>query len=122
MVPKIINLKEKFECFSEHWNPKILTELNGQVVKAAKLKGDFIWHSHALEDELFYVISGELDIEFREATVRLKAGEMITIPRGVEHRPRAKEEVLVLLFEPSTTLNTGDKVDEQFTRSDLDQL
>ena len=122
MVPKKINVQEKFQLFADHWNPRILTELNGQVVKAAKLKGDFVWHAHELEDELFYVISGKLEIQFRDGTIVLNAGEMLTIPKGIEHRPVAQEEVLVLLFEPASTVNTGDQPQSELTKQNLERL
>jgi mannose-6-phosphate isomerase-like protein (cupin superfamily) len=102
-----INLNEKFSQFSDYWNPRILGELNGQLVKAAKLKGEFIWHHHEQEDELFLVTKGKLKMEFRDKTVELNPGEMIIVPRGIEHRPVAEEEVELLLFEPASTLNTG---------------
>lgn len=102
-----INLSEKFSQFSDYWNPRILGELNGQLVKAAKLKGEFIWHHHEQEDELFLVTKGKLKMEFRDKTVELNPGEMIIVPRGIEHRPVAEEEVELLLFEPASTLNTG---------------
>ncbi len=106
---KTINLKEKFKLVKEHWHPHILAELNQQEVKIAKLKGEFIWHKHAKEDELFLVIKGRLQIAFRDKIVSLKKNEMIVVPKGVEHKPIAKKEVLVLLFEPKGTLNTGNK-------------
>ena len=105
---KTINLKEKFSQIHEHWSPHILAELNGQEVKIAKLQGEFLWHKHEAEDELFLVIQGILTLQLREETLRLGPGEMCVIPKGVEHRPIAKEEVHVLLFEPTGTLNTGD--------------
>lgn len=105
---KVINLQEKFQLFSDHWNPRIIGELNGQLVKIAKVKGDFIWHSHEKEDELFLVIEGTLWIDFRDKTVELNPGEMIIVPRGVEHRPRTEGEVKILLFEPAATLHTGE--------------
>jgi mannose-6-phosphate isomerase-like protein (cupin superfamily) len=107
-----INLQEKLDSFNEHWSPKIISELNGQHVKVAKLKGEFIWHKHEKEDELFMVLAGSLVIEFRDKVVNLKEGEIITIPKGVEHRPIATEEVAVMLFEPVSTLNTGDQLGE----------
>ncbi len=102
-----INLKEKLEKFSEHWSPKIIAELNGQHVKLVKALGEFPWHQHAQEDELFLVVRGRLRMEFRERTVVLREGEMLVVPRGVEHRPVAEEEVHLLLFEPVSTVNTG---------------
>lgn len=106
---KKINLKQKFKLVDEHWHPHILAELNQQEVKIAKLKGEFIWHKHKNEDELFLVIKGTLQIAFRDKLVTLKKNEMIVVPKGVEHKPIAKKEVLVLLFEPKGTLNTGNK-------------
>ena len=108
-----INLLEKFGLFSEHWSPKIVGELNGQQVKLAKLKGEFIFHQHENEDELFLVIKGMLKMEFRDKTVELNEGEVLIVPRGVEHKPVAEEEVWVLLFEPASTLNTGNLVNER---------
>ncbi len=102
-----INLKEKLGMINDHWHPRVAGELNGQHVKLVKFQGEFVWHQHEAEDELFYVIEGNFDMEFRDKTVHLKAGEMIIVPRGVEHRPVAKEEVSVMLFEPAGTLNTG---------------
>jgi mannose-6-phosphate isomerase-like protein (cupin superfamily) len=102
-----INLAEKLAKFSGHWSPKIIAELNGQHVKLVKFQGPFVWHSHEHEDELFYVVRGEFNMEFRDRTVPLKTGDMLVVPRGVEHRPVAEHEVEVLLFEPAATLNTG---------------
>ncbi len=114
-----VNLKEKFALFSEHWSPKIAGELNGQQVKLVKFKGPFTWHHHDHEDELFYVVKGSFDMEFRDKTVTIHEGVFIIVPRGVEHRPNAKEEVEVLLFEPATTLNTGN-TENEFTKKELD--
>ncbi len=102
-----VNLKEKFTLFDERWSPKIVGELNGQHVKLVKLYGEFVWHHHELEDELFLVLSGRLRMDFRDRRVWVEPGEFIIVPRGVEHRPVAEEEVHVMLFEPATTLNTG---------------
>lgn len=102
-----INIDQKLAQFTEHWQPKIIAELNNDKVQVVKLKGEFIWHSHAVEDELFYVIRGHLLIHFRDRTETLRAGEMIVIPHGVEHKPEAPEEAHILLIEPKTTLNTG---------------
>ena len=104
---EIINLKDKFNLFNEHWTPKIVAELNGQEIKLAKLKGDFIWHAHEDEDELFFIVKGTLIIEFRDKKVELNEGEMLIIPKGIEHKPFAKEEVLVFLFEPKGIKHTG---------------
>ncbi len=105
---KTINLKDKFDLFNDYWNPKIITELNGQLVKLAKVKGEFVWHDHKEEDELFYVVKGELIIEFRDRTEVINEGELIVVPKGVEHRPIAKEEVWIMLFEPANTKHTGE--------------
>lgn len=105
---KVINFAEKFNLIQEFWNPKIAGELNGQQVKLAKVKGEFVWHDHKNEDELFIVLKGELNIEFHDQTVTIREGEMIIVPKGVKHRPFAKEEVHLLLFEPASTKHTGD--------------
>lgn len=104
----VINLAEKFSRFDAHWQPKIVAELNDAHVKLAKLKGEFVWHRHAAEDELFLVVKGRLEIHLRERVLRLNEGELVVIPRGVEHCPVAEEEVHVLLLEPKSTRNTGD--------------
>jgi mannose-6-phosphate isomerase-like protein (cupin superfamily) len=116
-----VNLAEKFGLFDEYWSPKIVGELNGQHVKLAKLKGEFIWHHHEAEDELFLVVKGQLVIELREQDVVLEEGEFFIVPRGVEHKPVAEEEVHVLLFEPKSTLNTGNVRNER-TVEDLKTL
>ena len=116
-----INLSEKFSLFNEYWNPKIVGELNGQHVKLVKFKGPFVWHHHENEDELFYVVSGNFEMEFRDKTVTVNQGEFIIVPRGVEHRPNAKDEVEVMLFEPASTLNTGNTENER-TVKDLQQI
>lgn len=108
-----VNLAQKLALFSEHWSPKIVGELNGQHVKLVKLQGPFVWHHHEAEDELFLVLHGRLRMEMRDRTVDVEPGELIIIPRGVEHRPVAEEEVHVLLFEPASTLNTGNVRDER---------
>jgi mannose-6-phosphate isomerase-like protein (cupin superfamily) len=108
-----INLAEKFSLFSEHWSPKIVGELNGQQVKLVKFQGEFVWHQHEHEDELFYVVHGTFNMEFRDKTINLKEGEFLVVPRGVEHRPVAENEVYVMLFEPATTLNTGNVINEK---------
>ena len=104
---KAINVIEKFGLFNDHWNPKIIGELNSQEVKLAKLKGEFVWHNHQEEDELFFIIKGTLIIEFKENTVELNQGEMLIVPKGVDHRPIAVEEVWIMLFEPANTKHTG---------------
>ena len=103
-----VNLGEKLSLFTSHWEPKIVGELNGQHVKLVKFRGPFLWHKHDDEDEMFLVLRGEFDMEFRDRTVPLREGEFLIVPRGVEHRPVAEREAHVLLFEPATTINTGD--------------
>ena|SRR5579862_7093504 len=102
-----INLARKLSLFSRHWDPKIVGELNGQHVKLVKFQGPFVWHCHEAEDELFLVIKGSFDMEFRDHTATVGEGELIIVPRGIEHRPSAEGEVHVLLFEPTSTVNTG---------------
>ncbi len=121
MGVKKVNLKSKFEAFSGHWEPKILGELNGQHVKIAKLKGDFVMHNHEHEDELFLVLEGRLFMEMEDETVELNEGEFIIIPKGVNHKPIAPEEVKVLLFEPAGTVNTGN-VESKLTQKKLERL
>ena len=116
-----VNLARKLESFSEHWSPKIVGELNGQQVKLAKLLGEFDWHHHEAEDELFLVVKGRLTLRLREREVVLEEGEFFIVPRGVEHQPAAEEEVHVLLFEPASTLNTGNLRNER-TRAELERL
>jgi mannose-6-phosphate isomerase-like protein (cupin superfamily) len=108
-----VNLREKFNLFTEYWRPKIAGELNGQYVKLVKLKGEFIWHQHEAEDELFLVVKGQLCLQLRDREVWLDEGEFFIVPKGVEHKPVAENEVHVLLFEPMSTLNTGDKRNER---------
>lgn len=104
-----INLAQKFSLFSTHWDPKIVGELNNQHVKLVKFAGEFTWHSHENEDELFYVVKGSFEMQFRNKIVLVKEGEFIIVPRGVEHCPKAKQEVQVMLFEPKSTINTGNR-------------
>jgi mannose-6-phosphate isomerase-like protein (cupin superfamily) len=103
-----VNLREKLALFSDHWNPRIVAELNGQHVKLVKFKGEFVWHDHAEEDEMFLVLRGQFRMEFRDHSVELSEGEFLVVPRGVEHRPVAEEEVEVMLFEPAQIRHTGD--------------
>jgi mannose-6-phosphate isomerase-like protein (cupin superfamily) len=116
-----VNLTEKLGQFSEHWSPKIVGELNGQLVKLVKFKGEFVWHHHDAEDELFLVVLGYFDMHMRDRVVRLREGEFLIVPRGVEHKPVAPEEAHVLLFEPASTLNTGNVRNER-TREDLERM
>ena len=108
-----VNLREKLSLFDTQWDPKIVGELNGQHVKLVKFQGEFVWHHHEHEDELFLVVKGGFTMEFRDRNVALEEGELLIVPRGVEHRPVAEHEVHVLLFEPATTLNTGNVVTER---------
>jgi mannose-6-phosphate isomerase-like protein (cupin superfamily) len=110
-----INLAEKFSRITEHFRPKVVAELNGQEVKAVKVRGEFVWHHHEHEDELFLVVRGQLRIEFRDRVVVLEPGEMVVVPRGVEHRPVAEDETEILLFEPAATRNTGNVEHETLT-------
>lgn len=105
---QVINIQEKFSKFQDQWSPKVIGELNQQEVKLAKVQGEFVWHNHQEEDELFLVMKGTLLIEFRDKTVELNEGEMIIVPKGVDHRPIAKEEVWLMLFEPAQIKHTGD--------------
>lgn len=116
-----VNVTNKLSLFSDHWNPRIAGELNGQLIKLVKFKGEFVWHKHDAEDEMFYVLKGEFNMEFRDHIVLLKENEFIIVPKGTEHRPVAKEEVSVMLFEPASTLNTGDTTGE-LTKEVLDRI
>ncbi|WED43758.1 cupin domain-containing protein [Legionella cardiaca] len=116
-----INLEDKFALFHDYWSPKIVGDLNDSHVKLAKFKGEFVWHKHDTEDELFLVIKGQLLIKLRDKDIHLGQGEFVIIPKGVEHMPIAKEEVHVILIEPKTTLNTGDAVSE-LAKEQLDRL
>jgi mannose-6-phosphate isomerase-like protein (cupin superfamily) len=116
-----VTVAEKLRAIRDYWNPRIVGELNGQHVKLVKLKGEFVWHHHESEDEMFLVVKGKLRIEFRDKHVSLEEGEFLVVPRGVEHRPVAAEEVHVLLFEPESTLNTGNVRNER-TREKLERL
>ncbi len=116
-----VNLNAKLSSFTEYWTPKIIAELNGQYVKLAKFKGKFVMHKHDNEDELFFVVKGQLFIELENKTLEINEGEFVVIPKGVNHNPFAPEEVSVMLFEPATTLNTGNTKNE-LTISKLDKI
>jgi mannose-6-phosphate isomerase-like protein (cupin superfamily) len=116
-----VNTAQKFASFDEHWKPKIAGELNGQYIKLVKFLGEFVWHHHDEEDELFLVVKGRFRMQFRDQDVWIEEGEFIVVPRGVEHRPVAEEEAHVLLFEPASTLNTGNVRDER-TVAELDRI
>lgn len=109
-----INIKDKLDLFDDLWSPKIIGELNGQYVKVVKFQGEYVWHAHENEDELFLVIDGEMDLHLRDRTVNLKTGEFFIVSRGIEHKPVAKDICSALLFEPAATRNTGD-VDHEYT-------
>jgi mannose-6-phosphate isomerase-like protein (cupin superfamily) len=113
--PQKVNLAESFAAFSDHWRPKVVGELNGQEVKLAKFKGEFVWHHHDDADELFLVWRGRMRVEFRDQVVVLSTGEFLVVPRGVEHRTAADDEVEVLIFEPAGVRNTGNVEHEQLT-------
>lgn len=116
-----INLSQKFALIADHWNPRIAGELNGQLVKLVKFKGEFTWHHHEKEDELFYVVNGSFDMHFRDKIVTINEGEFIIVPHGTEHKPVALQEVEVMLFEPASTLNTGN-TENKLTRKKLNRI
>ncbi len=116
-----VNVEEKLSLFNDYFNPRIAGELNGQQVKLVKFKGEFVWHHHEAEDELFYVVKGEFTMEFRDKKVVVRENEFLIVPRGVEHRPVAAEEVSIMLFEPAATINTGNAPGE-LTRENLTRI
>jgi mannose-6-phosphate isomerase-like protein (cupin superfamily) len=116
-----INIDQKLSLFQDYWNPRIAGELNGQHVKLVKFKGEFVWHKHDHEDEMFLVIKGSFDMELRDKTIALNEGDFLIVPKGVEHKPVAAQEVSVMLFEPATTLNTGDQRGEM-TKDNLEKI
>lgn len=120
---KAVNLRQKLASFDEQWVPKVVGELNGQYVKVVKFEGEYVWHHHADEDELFLVLDGGIEIHFRDRVVALREGEFCIVPRGVEHKPAAKKMASVLLFEPAATRNTGN-VDHAYTieADDLERI
>ena len=120
MIEKI-NISEKLSSFSDYWNPRIAGELNGQHVKLVKFKGEFVWHKHENEDEMFYVLQGSFRMELRDRILEINENEFIIIPKGVEHRPVAEKEVSVMLFEPAATLNTGNTRGE-LTKDRLEKI
>ncbi len=121
MTIKKVNIQEALSSFNDHWSPRIIGELNGQQVKATKLKGEFVFHHHENEDEMFMVISGDLKMALEDEIITIKPGEFIIIPKGVSHKPIADEEVSLLLFEPALTLNTGNLTNE-YTKKKLKRL
>jgi mannose-6-phosphate isomerase-like protein (cupin superfamily) len=116
-----VSLAQKLALFDDHWNPKIVGELNDSFVKLVKLKGEFVWHHHEAEDELFLVLKGSLLMRFRDKDVRVDEGEFIIVPRGIEHQPIADEEVHIMLLEPKSTLNTGN-IENERTQSELERI
>lgn len=116
-----VNVQQKMHSITDHWNPRIAGALNGQHVKLVKLLGEFVWHKHDHEDEMFFVMDGQLKMELRDRTIEIEPGEFIIIPKGVEHRPVAETEVQLMLFEPATTLNTGDVKNER-TKAHLEKI
>lgn len=116
-----VNVTEKLSLFNDYWNPRIVGELNGQHVKFAKIKGEFVWHKHDEEDEMFFVLEGKFNMEFRDKTVELSKGEFLIVPKGVEHKPVAIEEASIMLFEPASTLNTGNTRGE-LTKEKLESI
>jgi len=120
--PQPISIARKLASFRDHWNPRLIAELNGQEVKLARLQGEFVWHAHDDADELFLVVDGELRMEFRDRAVVVRAGEMIVVPRGIEHRPVADAECAVLLFEPAGMVNTGNAPRSDLTRDRIDRV
>jgi mannose-6-phosphate isomerase-like protein (cupin superfamily) len=121
MLPDKVNLLQKFSLFDEYWSPKIAGELNGQQVKLVKLKGEFTWHHHENEDEMFYVVKGSFEMRYRNRVDVINEGEFIIVPKTTEHKPVAAEEVWVMLFEPASTLNTGN-TENEFTKKELQQI
>ena len=116
-----VNVREKLALFSDHWNPRVVGELNGQQVKLVKFQGEFVWHDHAVEDELFLVVRGSFRMDFRDRSVTLKEGEFIIVPRGAAHRPVAEQEVEVMLFEPAGIKHTGD-VESELTVREFERI
>lgn len=116
-----VNLEEKFSLIKTHWDPKIVGELNNQLVKLVKFQGEFVWHKHDVEDELFLTIQGTFNMHLRDRIIAINEGEFVIVPRGVEHRPVAEQEVHVLLFEPESVVNTGD-TESELTKTKLDKI
>lgn len=117
-----VNLAEKFALFDEHWSPKLVGSLDDYDIKVVKLEGEFVWHKHDAEDELFFVVNGQLSMDFRDRTVKLGQGEFLVVPKGMEHRPRAERECQVLLLERKGVVNTGDAPEGELTSRTLDRI
>ena len=116
---KSVNLSEKFDKFSDYWAPRVIAEMNGYYFKLVKVKGEFVWHTHDDTDETFIVLDGELIIEFRDKTITLKKGEMVVIPKGMEHKPASREECQIMIVEPKGVMNTGDSDDQLTAENDV---
>jgi mannose-6-phosphate isomerase-like protein (cupin superfamily) len=114
-----VNFKDKFAKFSEHWSPKVIAQMNDYHFKIAKVQGEFVWHDHPETDEVFVVLKGQLELQFREGSVTLNEGEMFIVPKGVEHKPVAQQECHILMVEPAGTVNTGDVVNERTAANDV---
>lgn len=121
MLNDKVNLLQKFALFDDYWSPKVVGELNGQLVKLVKFRGEFVWHHHELEDEMFFVVKGDFEMHYRERIDLIREGEFTIVPRMTEHKPVAPQEVWVMLFEPASTLNTGN-TENEFTKKNLQQL
>ena len=119
---KVVNIKEKLSLFNKYWDPKIVGELNDHKVQVVKLKGEFVWHHHDNEDELFLVINGQLIIHFKDRDINVNEGEFVIIPHPIEHKPEAKEEVHIILIEPKNTLNTGNVIDSKLAAKKQDTI
>lgn len=119
MAYSAINLKEKLAKFSEHWSPKIIAQMNDYHLKVVKFQGDFVWHNHTETDEVFFVVDGEMRIDFRDGSVGLQSGELFVVPKGLEHKPFAEKECKILLIEPAGTVNTGDSGGELTASDDV---
>jgi mannose-6-phosphate isomerase-like protein (cupin superfamily) len=117
-----VNISEKLGLFKDHWNPRIIGELNGQHIKLAKFQGEFIWHKHDNEDEMFLVLEGSFKMHLRDKTIEINKGEFVIIPKGIEHKPSAENEVHIMLFEPASTLNTGNHSESELTKKNLDWI
>jgi mannose-6-phosphate isomerase-like protein (cupin superfamily) len=119
---KVVNIAQKLSLFDEYWNPKIVGELNDHKIQVVKLKGEFVWHHHEQEDELFLVVKGKLIIHFRDKDIEVNEGEFVIIPHPIEHKPEAKEEVEIILIEPKNTLNTGNVVDSTLAAKNQESI
>ena len=117
-----VNVREKLELFTDYFNPRVVGQVGDTAVKLVKFQGEFVWHSHELEDEMFFVMSGEFEMHFRDRIVTITAGEFLIVPKGTEHKPVAQREVAIMLIEPATTLNTGNAASSDLTRNTLETI